>query len=501
MQELANKIKRRLDIIKRIDTPQRQAIARDYYRSNLVDFVNDMLWTFDPRVVPSFLPFDLFPKQEEYLLWRQARRKHKENGLCAKSRDMGVTYLNCAHQLHCWLFEDGFAGGFGSRKQDLVDRLGDTSSIFEKLRYMLRSLPHWLLPVGFEWKKHDCFAKLINPQTGSTITGECGDGMGRGGRTTFYDWDETAFTPRPQKVDAALSNNTDVIYYTSSANGTGNIFYEKFHNYPEHWVFWFHWTSDPRKDDAWFKQQLLRFDEVTVASEISIDFSASIEGIFIPNTWVRSAVNFDLPQVGSRVAGLDVASSGKSLNVFTPRIGGVVGKQISWSESNTTVTAFKARDLMIEYGLDHINFDGDGIGAGVASTFGLDYRLPFSYNAIRGGGAPTERQWEGENKISTDKFANRRAELWWMLRERFRKTYNHVNKIAFYPLNELISIPNDVTLIAQLSTPLCKMTSTGKILVESKDDMAKRGIKSPDHADSLVYSEEPSAMIDPMLFT
>ncbi|MDF2651330.1 MAG: terminase protein PACase protein, partial [Paenibacillus sp.] len=49
-------------------------------------------------------------------------------------------------------------------------------------------------------------------------------------------------------------------------------------------------------------------------------------------------------------------------------------------------------------------------------------------------------------------------------------------------------LPDDDTLISQLSTRKWKMTSKGKILLESKDDMKKRGLKSPDRADAFVLT-------------
>jgi hypothetical protein len=60
-------------------------------------------------------------------------------------------------------------------------------------------------------------------------------------------------------------------------------------------------------------------------------------------------------------------------------------------------------------------------------------------------------------------FANLRAELWWIVRTRFEKTYQVVTEGAVYPPDELISIPICAELIAQLSTPLCHHTATGKI--------------------------------------
>ena len=49
-------------------------------------------------------------------------------------------------------------------------------------------------------------------------------------------------------------------------------------------------------------------------------------------------------------------------------------------------------------------------------------------------------------------------------------------------------IPNDPVLISELSAPSYKLTSSGKILVERKDEMKARGLKSPNAADALAMT-------------
>jgi phage terminase large subunit len=85
---------------------------------------------------------------------------------------------------------------------------------------------------------------------------------------------------------------------------------------------------------------------------------------------------------------------------------------------------------------------------------------------------------------------NLRAELYWNVRERFRKTYENVTRGAGYPLEECISIPNDPKLIDQLSWLKEKRSTAGLIQVERKDEMKRRrgSSQSPDHADALVYA-------------
>ena len=49
-----------------------------------------------------------------------------------------------------------------------------------------------------------------------------------------------------------------------------------------------------------------------------------------------------------------------------------------------------------------------------------------------------------------------------------------------------IILPNDDDLVAQLSGRKYSLTENSKIKVESKDDMKKRGLQSPDEADCIL---------------
>ena len=50
------------------------------------------------------------------------------------------------------------------------------------------------------------------------------------------------------------------------------------------------------------------------------------------------------------------------------------------------------------------------------------------------------------------------------------------------------SMPKDDALIAEFTTPTYAFTSTGKMVVDSKADMKKRGIRSPDLADAFLLT-------------
>jgi hypothetical protein len=78
----------------------------------------------------------------------------------------------------------------------------------------------------------------------------------------------------------------------------------------------------------------------------------------------------------------------------------------------------------------------------------------------------------GEAAASRENCARLRDELWFKGREWFQ--------------DRSCSIPQDDALIAELSTPTYAFTSSGKMFVESKADLKKRGIRSPDLADALL---------------
>jgi len=468
-------------------------------RRDIVFWCNYFAITYDPRSEVKLKPFILFDRQEEYLEWRNQQLKNKEHSLVEKSRDAGLSWLNCAGQTHGLLFKPDYAGGMASRILTLVDSSDNPDCLFWKIDALIEYLPSWMKP---EIKRR--IGIISNKDNNASITGEGGPNIGRAGRKTLLDLDEAAFLEQPQRVDSAVSQNSDCVIWTSTPNGRANPFAQKRFGgyYP---VFTFYWTDDPRKDQDWYERQKARLAPQVFAQEVEIDYSASVEGILIQSDWVRAAVNAHekidgLREAGKRrvagrrVAGLDVATQGKNRNVFIVRKGVVVQEIETWQGLDTTQSTFWVDEKMRELKVNMLHFDADGVGAGVAGT--LNSVSPkYEFNALHGAGRPSDRDIEGEDRVAKEKYANKRAELYGQLAVRFRKTYERVEGIYDHHLEELISIPNHSELISQLSQPTVKFTSTGKMLLESKDDLKRRGVESPDFADALAYSfEEEESM-------
>lgn len=488
-----------------------------------VYWFNTWAWTYNPKLVgrknpdgskvSPFLRFKLWPRQVDYIRWLQARVAGEEQGLVEKSRDAGISYLCAGFSLHQWLFTEGFKATFGSRVKDYVDKKDNPDAIFPKLRIMLDRLPEWMLPEGFNRGKHDTYLKLVNPANEAVITGEGGENMGRGGRSTVYFLDEAAHVPNADAVEAALSGNTDCVIWVSSVNGIGNLFYRKRHGglLPAQ-IFTFHYRDDPRKDAAWVKKKKSEVSAVTWAQEYEIDYSASLEGVCIKGKWVKAAQALHRMWAagtlkfapGKPVMGLDVGAGGKGRSISIARTGPLVYRPKSRKEADTTGTAIWGYDCAQAAGAAHLNYDAPGVGAGVTSTFKHVKREGVTVHAINTGSDPfvVTGKWE-DGRSSKEQFWNLKMEIWWIGRTRAEKAYQLWLYLTgeeddegvqgrAWPLEECLLLPSgdpdSDMLAAQMAAIKQNVKEDGRLIMEKKSELAKRGVASPDYADALMLS-------------
>lgn len=480
--------------------------------ADILYWFDTYVWTYDPRLVGqpggAYVPFKLWPRQRENVLWLMDRIQASEEGLEEKSRDVGATYLCGGVSLHQWLFNPGFKATFGSRKVDYVDKKDNPDSIFAKLRIMLRRQPAEFMPDGFQWNQHDNYMRIFNPETGAVISGEGGEEMGRGGRSTVYFVDEAAFVPNAEIVEKALSGNTDCVIWVSSVNGMGNLFARKRHSIlkPEQ-IFRLHWRDDPRKTEEWAAGKKASFsDPTTWASEYDIDYSASVEGICIPALWVESAKR--LASIEPRLqpsnfgrVGLDVGA-GKAKSVAVARKGPVVAKPESRGDPDTTETALWGIEVAKANGASELNFDAPGVGAGVSSTLMRNPVPGLRVSAINTGNPASDKRRWPDGRTSDEMFGNMKAELWWMARTEFQRTHEHVLFLegkeggVEHPLTDVVSLPSgdpdSDALCLQLSLVKWERNERGKIVIEKKEALRRRGIASPDYADAYVLTSADS---------
>jgi hypothetical protein len=489
---------RRFELIQRLEAdPQLQQLAYVRCAKDAAWWFNNFAWTYDPRGpaggLPAYLPFDLFPRQEELIGWLDQRVASAEEGLVEKSRDVGWTWVAAGYALHKWIFAPGFKTTFGSRKEVYVDSKGDPDSIFGKIRLLMDRLPRWMVPRGFNPSEHDNFMRLLNPANGNAVTGEAGDNMGRGGRSSLYLVDEGAFIEHAEKVDAAIVANANCRIWASSVNGTGNVFFRKRHSghIP---VFRFHWSDDPRKDEVWAakKKQELSSTPATWAAEYDIDYAASVEGICIPAKWVESSRKLAREPRGPGTAGLDVGA-GRAKSVLVPKFGPVVLMPTAWQTVDNIQTTYAALEQAQRLGVMQINYDASGVGNTVTSTLVSANTGGVTVTPVNVGVPPTETVMP-DGRMAGQWFGNLKAQIWWAMRDAFKATHEHVLYLEGHEdgvphaEDEMILLPECGDLTGQISLPKWFKNDAGKIVIETKKQLAARGVPSPDFAEGLVLN-------------
>lgn len=499
----------RLDRIRRLKPAQLRGL-KVYYRAHPADFISDFGMTFDPRNAsngaPSLVPFVLWPKQREAIDWVLQRWRSNEPGLWEKSRDSGATWLAVALSCTLCLFSHQLVIGFGSRKEIYVDNGGDPKSIFFKARFFIENLPE-VFRGGWQRQKHTSHMRITFPESGSYMTGESGDGIGRGDRTAIYFVDEAAFLERPLLTDASLSQTTRCRIDISTPNGMANSFAQKRHS-GRIKVFTSHWRDDPRKDDAWYEKQKRDIaNDVVMNQEVNLDYFASVEGQVIPADWIQAAVGaaekLGIVPSGLRRGGIDIADEGNAVNAFCGRHGIELDYLKQWTGKGSDIyhTVEKAFAICDEHNYEGFDYDADGVGAGVRgdalvinnarSDAGMSW---ISDTPFRGSGAVHEPEGEmvSERK-NKDFFANLKAQSWWSLRLRFQNTHRAVVEGKEVDPESIISISPDIedlgSLLMELAQPVYSINTIGKVIIEKTPS----GAKSPNLADAVMIAFNPTA--------
>jgi len=315
--------------------------------------------------------------------------------------------------------------------------------------------------------------RILNRENGSSIVGEAGDNIGRGNRTSIYFKDESAFYEHAEAIDAALSQTSNCKIDVSTPNGPGNPFYRKRHS-GKISVFVFDWKEDPRKDKAWYQRQCETLDPVIVAQEIDRNYEGSISNAFNPGEIVLAAQMrgpADVKPHGGLRVGVDVARFGDDKTCISFRRGRVLLRQVIAAKLDVTQVAARTKAEISAYNEapEQIAVDTIGIGAGVADILRGYY--PDRVDKTTGRKQPIVVDVNSSLRMGNGQDYNLRAFMWREMREWLKAA----------------SIPNDPELKTDL-TSLQYSYRAGELLIESKEDAKKRGVKSPDRADSLALT-------------
>jgi len=286
----------------------------------------------------------------------------------------------------------------------------------------------------------------------------------------FYVIDEGKSVPLQtyEAIEGALTNEEGevrvLVISTPPPEKTG-YFYEIFSKKRIGWQT-FHTSSldSQRVSRAWVEQRKQEWgeDSAVYINRVLGEFAESGQDALIPLSKIEAAVeNKDTSIEGKKKLGMDVARYGEDSTIIVRRQGNCVLKLSKFIKEDTMQSTGRLLTEMKDFGAELANIDAIGIGAGVVD------RAAEQRDGIHGVNS-------AEGASDSEKFLNKRAEMYWGLRQRF--------------LDGDISIPDDEELIGQLSNIKYKYNSRGQLQIESKDDMKKRGLKSPDKADALALA-------------
>ena len=236
---------------------------------------------------------------------------------------------------------------------------------------------------------------------------------------------------------------------------------------------------------------------------------ADQEAIIKP-IWVQAAIDAHVqlgiaPQ-GVKAIGFDPNdSSGKGDEMaLVFRHGSIVTEANSYAGEDINVGIDRAFELVAKSSATDFVFDGIGVGSAV--KVGLENR--------KGNTALKITNFKGSASVRNplisyqggephgDVFLNLRAQSYWLLRDRFLATYNAVEKNVYTDPSTIISLSSDMQNINALVSELSQIrrkrggNGNGLIQIESKQDMKKRGMRSPNLADALVYSFSQDEALD-----
>lgn len=220
--------------------------------------------------------------------------------------------------------------------------------------------------------------------------------------------------------------------------------------------------------------------------------------------WIEASIDAhihipDFPTGGGRIGGMDV-SGGVEGDVIAPkandpnalawRYGQVLAGLEEWQDENPNAAAAYALPIVMRERLDVLNIDDIGVGASVPGEF---RRLDpdGDYRGWTASESPHDADREYQpGKSHGDMFANLKAQGWGMLGDRFRNTWQARNGLPYDP-DQLISIPSGLPLRTKLQAELSqprRESVNGRMKVESKKDLKKRGVPSHNLADAVVMA-------------
>ena len=273
-----------------------------------------------------------------------------------------------------------------------------------------------------------------------------------------------------QVVDGAMTTSGAQLVMAGNPTSMGGYFHDAFFKNRSQWHT-VHVSSEQsnRVEPAYCETMAAKWGRDSDIYKVRVlgDFPDAQTDSFIPLSSVEQAVRLwqDMLPGTPVIIGVDVARYGDDETVFVTRAGNkviAIERHNGWS---TTATAGRCVQLAREHGASSVAIDDSGVGGGVTDMLNESMPVEFPTCAV----IPMNFGGPGD-----DDYSNMTGRMYGRIKELLR--------IA------ALGLPDDEDLIAQLTTRKYRLTSKGKLELERKDEMKRRGLQSPDIADALVLA-------------
>jgi len=274
-----------------------------------------------------------------------------------------------------------------------------------------------------------------------------------------------------ETASGALSTPGAKIIMCGNPTRSDGYFYDAFHNDRDKWhCITVSCEEGEYVDPKFIAEMAQKYGDESNVFKVRVlgEFPTQSDDVLLPLHLIEDAVTRDVEAGPTTpvVWGLDVARFGGDRSALAKRQGNVLIEPIkTWQNKDLMELA---GIVLSEYDAvpysqrpQAIYIDAIGLGAGLADR-------------LRELDMPAVAVSVSETASLKDRFNRLRDELFWGAREWFEARD--------------VPLPDDGTLMAELSGIRYKYLSTGKLKVESKDEMKRRGQRSPDVADAFVLT-------------
>jgi hypothetical protein len=430
----------------------------------------------------------------------QRRKTGKVRVIVCKGRQLGSSTYASGRMYHNVTHHYGVRAFILTHEKDATDNLFEMSQRFHD------NVPSIVKPqVGVSSAKELYFDLL---DSGYKIGTAGNKATGRSSTIQYLLGSEVAHWPNAAEhakgvLQAVPSEKGTEIILESTANGIGNYFHEQWQlaesgasDFLPIFVPWF-WLPDYRRQIDYDLQPLE--DEVELINLYNLDahqlvwrrykiqelsaaggngqkafqqeypmnaveaFVSSGEDTLIDPSLVMRARKAKCEAYGPLIIGCDPARFGDDRTSIIRRRGRVAYGLKSYLKKDTMEVAGILHKIILDENPDQVCVDVGGLGAGVVDRL----------NEL-GHGDIVIAVNAGSSALDQDAYSNKRAEMWGECNKWLRQIP--------------VQIPDEDSLHADLTSVKYKYDSLSRLVIEPKDQMKKRGLRSPDEAESLIQT-------------